>query len=248
MARRASRAAISRASGHGVIGESSYTPRHGAERLTNRARVPARAAVRGRHTGLVESGGYGGQALALPPQPSRSVLQGAAPSLVMKGPRLESGRRLLQNQAKNPAQAEEAVSRYFVMGREGFEPSTLGLREPSRDLGLSRPVWDLQGNRAVGIPRISACLGLSRCHFAVTLTPRARSRVVFRGCPLARCPRSGPRRTAVRIGSRSAGASIRPTSARLPLGGATVLELLVHVLAPFRTADPPRSGKIVGAA
>jgi hypothetical protein len=55
------------------------------------------------------------------------------------------------------------------MGREGFEPSTLGLREPSDRLGLSRCVWVLQRNRALGAPRVSGCLVLSRCHFADTL-------------------------------------------------------------------------------
>jgi hypothetical protein len=58
------------------------------------------------------------------------------------------------------------------MGREGFEPSTLGLREPSRDLGLSRCVWILQGNGTLTAARVSVCLGPSRCHFAATFTVR----------------------------------------------------------------------------
>jgi hypothetical protein len=47
----------------------------------------------------------------------------------------------------------------YTLGREGFEPSTLGLREPSCDLGLSRPLWGLQGNSRFERSRVSAHLG-----------------------------------------------------------------------------------------
>jgi len=35
----------------------------------------------------------------------------------------------------------------LALGREGFEPSTLGLREPPIRLGLSRLIWVLRENR-----------------------------------------------------------------------------------------------------
>ena len=53
------------------------------------------------------------------------------------------------------------------IGREGFEPSTLGLREPLRDLGLPQPVWVLWANRALNAPRVSARLA------ATLLSPEA---------------------------------------------------------------------------
>ena len=52
--------------------------------------------------------------------------------------------------------------------REGFEPSTLGLREPASHLGLSRCIWVLQTNHALDTSSVSAYLGLSRWHFTGT--------------------------------------------------------------------------------
>ena len=61
------------------------------------------------------------------------------------------------------------------MGREGFEPSTLGLREPSRRLGLSRFVRVLHENPRLVRTRVSGYLVPSRWRFAVAFSAGAKT-------------------------------------------------------------------------